>query len=167
MTKNQTKITAESGKQEVVITREFNASRELVFKAFIDPMLYSQWQLGPKRLHFKMILDKFDPQNGGKYRYMHKSPDGHEYAFQGIYHEVFPPERIISTFEFEGQPEKGHVSLQTFIFKEISGKRTHLTLKVVFQSVADRDAMLQSGMGEGINDSYDVLEELIVDGSED
>jgi uncharacterized protein YndB with AHSA1/START domain len=159
MTKNnQTKITATPGKQEIVITREFDAPRELVFKAFTDPKLYIQW-LGPREL--TMILEKFEPRNGGSWRYIHKDKDGNEYAFHGVNHEVTAPERIIGTFEFEGLPEKGHVILETARFEVLPGDRTKLTSQSVFQSVADRDGMLQSGMERGVNDSYQRLDELL------
>lgn len=76
-------------------------------------------------------------------------------------HEVTAPERIIGTFEFEGLPEKGHVLLQTAKFVAMPGNRTKLESQSVFQSVADRDGMLQSDMEEGVNDSYDRLDELL------
>lgn len=158
MTKKLTKITAEPGKQEIIIEREFDVPRELVFKAFTDPKLYVQW-LGPRRL--TMRLEKFEPRNGGSWRYISKDPEGSEFAFHGVNHEVLSPERIIGTFEFEGLPEKGHVILQTARFEELPGNRTKLVSQSVFQSVADRDGMLQSGMEEGVNDSYDRLDELL------
>ena len=76
-------------------------------------------------------------------------------------HEVTRPERIISTFEFEGLPEPGHVNLETAIFEELPGNKTRVTTKAVFQSVADRDGMLQSDMEKGVNDSHDRLDELL------
>lgn len=155
---NKTIITAEPGEQEIFITREFDAPRELVFKAFTDPKLYVQW-LGPRRL--TMTLKTFEPRNGGSWRYIHKDTDSNEYAFHGVYHEVLAPERIINTFEFEGLPEKGHVVLETARFEELPGDKTKLTIQSVFQSVADRDGMLQSGMEEGVNDSYERLDELL------
>ena len=156
---NKTRIIAESGKQELFITREFDAPRELVFKAHTDPKLYVQW-IGPRR--FTMTLEKFEPRSGGMWRYISKDKDGNEYAFHGVNHEVLAPERLIDTFEFEGLPEKGHVSLETAKFEELPGGRTKLTVQVVFQSIADRDGMLQGGMEEGLNDSYDRLDELLV-----
>ncbi|VVB89062.1 Activator of Hsp90 ATPase -like protein [uncultured archaeon] len=155
---NKTTITAEPGKQEIIITREFDVPRELVFKAFTDPKLYTQW-LGPRRL--TMTLETFEPRNGGSWRYIHKDQEGNEYAFHGVYHEVLSPERIIDTFEFEGLPEKGHVILETAKFEELPGGKTKLTAQAVFQSVADRDGMLQSGMEEGVNDSHERLDELL------
>ena len=155
---NKTKITAESGRQEFFITREFDAPRELVFKAFTDPKLYTQW-LGPRR--YVMNLEKFEPRSGGMWRYTHKDKDGNEFGFHGVYHEVLAPERMIDTFEFEGLPEKGHVSLETAKFMELPGGRTRVTMQSVFQSIADRDGMMQSGMEQGINESFDRLDELL------
>lgn len=158
VTKNKTTITAEPGKQELFITREFDAPRELVFKAHTDPEMYVQW-LGPRRL--KMRLTKFEPRDGGVYRFVHTDADGSEYAFHGVYHEVLAPERIISTFEFEGLPEKGHVILQAARFEALSGNRTRLTGQAVYQSVEDRDGMIQSGMETGVNEGYERLDELV------
>jgi len=158
MTNNSTKITARPGNQEIVIIREFDASRELVFKAFTEPKLYIQW-LGPREI--VMTLEKFEPRNGGSWRYIHKDKDGKEYAFHGVYHEVTAPEKIIDTFEFEGLPEKGYVCLETVRFEELPGKRTKVTSQAVFQSVADRDGELQSGMERGVKESYDRLDELL------
>lgn len=158
MTKNKTIITAESGKQELFITREFDAPQELVFKAFTDPNLYVQW-LGPREL--TMTLETFEPRNGGSWRYIQKDASGNEYAFHGVNHEVLSPKRIIGTFEFEGLPEKGHVILETARFDGLPGNRTKLISQSVFMSVADRDGMLQSGMEVGVNDSYDRLDELL------
>ena len=155
---NETTITAEPGKQEMLITREFDAPRELVFQAFIDPELYVQW-LGPKR--HTMILETFEPRSGGRWRYIEKDQSGNEFAFHGVYHEVLAPQRIIDTFEFEGLPEKGHVCLETLTLEALPDGRTKLTAQSVFQSVSDRDSALQSEMEEGVNDSYERLAELL------
>jgi uncharacterized protein YndB with AHSA1/START domain len=154
---NKTSITAEPGKQELFITREFDAPRELVWKAFTDPKLYVQW-LGPRG--FTMKLEKFEPRSGGGWRYIHRDKEGNEYAFHGVYHEL-TPERMIDTFEFEGLPEKGHVSLETARLAALPGNRTRLTIQSVFQSVADRDGMVQSDMEKGVNESYQRLDELL------
>ena len=155
---NKAIVTAEPGKQELFITREFNAPRKLVFKAFIDPKLYIQW-LGPSR--YTMTLETFEPRSGGRWRYINKDKDGNEYGFHGVYHEVLEPSRMIDTFEFEGLPETGHVILETAKFEEIPGGKTRLIVQSVFQSVADRDGMIGSGMEEGVNESYDRLDELL------
>jgi uncharacterized protein YndB with AHSA1/START domain len=156
--KHKTTITAELGKQEMLITREFDASRELVFQAFTDPELYVQW-LGPRRL--TMMLETFEPRNGGRWRYIQKDQSGNEFGFHGVYHEVLAPQRIIDTFEFEGLPEKGHVALETLTLEELPAGRTRLTAHSVFQSVTDRDGALQSGMEEGMNESHERLAELL------
>ncbi len=117
--KNQTTITAEPGKQELFITREFDAPRELVFKAHTDPELYIQW-LGP--LGYEMKLETFEPYSGGRYRYIHKDQDGNEYGFHGVFHEI-SEEMMIQTFEFEGLPDKGHVSLDTMRTREAARRQ--------------------------------------------
>ena len=155
---NKTEITAEPGKLEIWVTREFDAPRELVFEAHTDPELYVRW-LGPREL--KMTLERFEPRNGGIWRYIHEDPAGNKYAFHGVYHEVLAPERIIGTFEFEGLPETGHVILGTTKFEALPGNRTKLTSQSVFQSLADRDGMIRSGMERGVNDSYERLDELL------
>lgn len=156
-TKNQTEIKAEPGKQELFITREFEAPRELVFRAFTDPELIVRW-LGPREL--KMRIDQFDCRSGGAYRYIHTDPAGNDYGFHGVIHDVTAPERIIQTFEFEGLPESGHVTLETTRFEALPGNRTKVTVQSVFQSVTDRDGMLQSGMERGVNASHWRLDEL-------
>ena len=159
MTKNnKTNIHAEPGKQEMTISREFDAPRELVFKAVTDPQLIPQWW-GPRYLSTE--VDKMDVRPGGKWRFIQRDAEGNAYAFHGVYHEVLAPERIIDTFEFEGLPEAGHVALETMQLESLPGGRTRLTTQSVFQSVADRDGALQSGMEEGINDTHDRLAELL------
>ena len=159
MTQNkQTTITAEPGKQEILITREFDAQRELVFKVCTDPTLIPQWW-GPRYLSTE--VDKMDVRPGGQWRFINRDAEGNAYAFHGVYHEVLAPERVIDTFEFEGLPETGHVTLETMKLEPLPGGRTRLTVQSVFQSVADRDGMLQSGMEEGLNDTYDRLAELL------
>ena len=158
MARNKTKVISEPGKQEFFITREFDAPRELVFKAFTDPQLYVQW-LGPRQM--KMTLEKFEPRAGGMWRYKHVDENGNEYGFHGVNHEVLSPELLIDTFEFEGLPEKGHVSLETARFEELQGGRTKLTIHSVFQTVADRDGMVGSGMEQGISESFERLDEIL------
>ena len=155
--KNQTIVTAEPGVQEVFITREFDAPRELVFKAHTNPDLYVQW-LGPRG--YEMILETFEPVSGGKYRYIHKDPQGNEFGFHGTFHEM-SEELMIQTFEFEGLPERGHVSLDTMRLEKLPGGRTRVTIHSVFQSVSDRDGMVQSGMERGVREGYERLDEIL------
>ena len=157
--KNETKIIGESGKQEIIITREFEAPRELVFKAYTNPELLKQW-LGPKG--YEMHVDKYDARSGGEYRYIHTGKEGEEYGFRGVFHEISEPEVIIQTFEFEGA--KGHVSLEKATFEELPGNRTRVTGLSVYQSVADRDMMLRSNMETGVKEGYERLDEILEKG---
>lgn len=158
---NKTQITAEKGKQELFITREFNAPRHLVFKAYSDKDLLVQW-VGPREVLTR--YETFEPRTGGSYRYLQRLPNGAEFGFHGVCHEHSAPERIIQTFEFEGLPEKGHVVLETTIFEELPGERTRVTIQSVFQSVADRDGMIEAGMESGVVASHERLEALIEKG---
>ena len=156
---NKTTVTAEPGKQELFITREFDAPRDLVFKAHTDPELYVQW-CGPRDL--TMTIDKLDAFAGGSFQFVHER-GGHKYTFHGVYHEVLEPQRIIGTFEFDGLPETGHVILGTTRFLELPGGRTRLVHQSVFQSVDDRDGMVQSGMERGVSEGYEKLDALLTD----
>jgi uncharacterized protein YndB with AHSA1/START domain len=156
-TKNQLKVVAEPGKQELFIYREFDAPREDVFKAFTDPKLVTQW-LGPHGL--KMEIEKYDIRTGGSYRYTHADDNG-KYAFNGVVHEMHAPERIIQTFEFEGLPERGHVSLDIALFEALPNNRTRVTMQSVFRSVTDRDGMVQSGMERGVREGFERLDSLL------
>jgi uncharacterized protein YndB with AHSA1/START domain len=150
-----TKITAEPGVPFVDIKREFEAPRDLVFRAHTDPDLLVQW-LGPRRL--TMAVDYFDARDGGTWRYLNRDTDGTEYGFHGVFHGTPSPDRTVQTFEFEGAP--GHVSLDTLTLEERDG-RTVLRIHSVFQSVADRDAMVEGGMEQGITEGYERLDELL------
>jgi uncharacterized protein YndB with AHSA1/START domain len=156
--KNKTVITAEPGKQELFIIREFDASRQLVFRAHTDPELYSRW-VGPRDL--TMSLETFEPLSGGRWRFIQKDKDGNEFGFHGVYHDVTVPERIIGTFEFEGLPEPGHVILETTKFESLPGDRTRVTTHSVYQTVEDRDGMIAAGMESGVVDGHERLDELL------
>ena len=155
--KNKTTITVEPGKQELFVTREFDAPRALVFKAHTDPELFVQW-IGPRDLSTR--LESFEPVSGGKWRFVQKDQDGHEFGFHGVFHEV-SPERVIQTFEFDGLPESGHVVLETLRLEDLPNGRTRLTTQSVYQSVADRDGMVQAGMETGVVEGYERLDEIL------
>ena len=142
--------------REVVITRIFDAPRDLLFRASTNPDLIPQWW-GPKR--FATKVEKMDVNPGGVWRFIQRDKDGNEYAFNGVYREIVPPEREVHTFEFEGMP--GHVILEISTFEEFEGK-TKLTVTDLFQSVEDRDGMFNSGMKDGATESMDRLEEIVV-----
>jgi uncharacterized protein YndB with AHSA1/START domain len=148
-------LVAEPHKQEVVVTRVFDAPRERVFKTMTDPKLIPDWW-GPKYL--TTTVEKMDVRPGGVWRFVQRDADGNAYAFHGVYHEVVSPERLVYTFEFEGVP--GHVLLETVTFEEQNGK-TKVTDQSIFQSVQDRDGMLQSGMEQGAAESEERLAALL------
>ncbi len=155
---NKTTVTAEPNKQELFITREFDAPRELVFKIFTNPELMAKW-LGPKDM--EVIFDYYEGGSGGKYRYYSVDSNGSQWGFHGVIHEVTAPERSIQTFEFEGLPERGHVSLETALFEVIDGNRTKVTIQSVFKSVADRDGMVMSGMERGVTEGFEKMDEIL------
>ena len=158
MSKNKTVITAEPGKQEIFITREFDAPRALVFRAYTDPEIYAQW-LGPNGL--TTWFEVFEPVSGGRYKFVQKDKDGNEFSFHGVTHEVLLNERIIGTFEFDGLPESGHVVLETTQFEALPGNRTRVSSQSLFRSVADRDGMVQSGMEHGVVEGYERLDDIL------
>jgi uncharacterized protein YndB with AHSA1/START domain len=158
MSKNKTTITVKPGTQELFISREFEAPRELVFKAYTDEKIYAQW-LGPHGL--ETWFEVFEPVSGGKYKFVQKDKEGNEFSFHGVTHEVVLNERIIGTFEFDGLPEAGHVTLETTRFESLPGNRTRVTSQSIFQSVSDRDAMVQSGMEHGVVEGYERLDDIL------
>lgn len=152
----KTHLVAAPGVPQILITREFNAPREVVYRTFTEPDLLVQW-LGPRRL--TMEINTYDIRDGGSWRYIHREEDGTEYAFRGIFHGTPSLDGIVQTFEFEGTP--GQVSLETVTFEDRGGK-TIIRQNAVYQSVANRDAMIESGMEEGLNEGLDRLDELLV-----
>ena len=152
---SKTAITAEPGIPMIITTREFDAPRDLVFRAHTDPDLLVRW-LGPRDL--AMTIDRYEVRNGGSWRYVHTDTDGNAYGFHGVFHGDPSPDALVQTFEFEGAP--GHVCLQTATFAD-RGATTLVRTVSAFQSVADRDAMVASGMERGVHDSGERLAELL------
>lgn len=153
---SKSSLIAEAGSHEIVMSRVFDAPRELIFKVMTDPKHVSQWW-GPRQ--YTTTVDEMDVKAGGRWRFVQRGADGNEFAFHGVYHSITAPECIIDTFEFEGMP--GHVLMETLRLEALADGKTKLTVSSVFQSVADRDGMLSSGMESGSNESYDRLEELL------
>ena len=137
---------------EIVLTREFDAPRALVFEALSQPEHLRHWwgQAASTLVHCEM-----DFRPGGTWRFVERDQDGQEWGFRGEVREIVPPERIVQTFEWEGLP--GHISVETMQLEDLGG-RTRITVTSVFDSVEDRDGMLQSGMEQGAGESYDRLE---------
>jgi uncharacterized protein YndB with AHSA1/START domain len=155
MVKLTTEIIAEPGIPQILINREFEAPRELLFRAFTEPELLVQW-LGPRNL--TMRVDRFEVRDGGTWRYLHVEEDGTEYAFHGVFHGTPSLDGIVQTFEYEGWP--GNVALETMTFEEQDGG-TLVRQNSVYQSVAARDAMIESGMETGVNEGFERLDELL------
>jgi uncharacterized protein YndB with AHSA1/START domain len=151
----QMKVTAEPGVPQVITTRTFDAPRDLVFRAFTEPELLVQW-LGPRR--YTMTIERYDVRDGGTWRYVHADEAGNAFGFHGVFHGDPSPEGFVQTFEFEGAP--GNVSMDTLTLEEDGGTTTVRT-NSVFQSVEARDAMVASGMAEGMNEGFDRLDDLV------
>ncbi|WP_125616795.1 SRPBCC family protein [Specibacter cremeus] len=154
-TRNAVVITAEPGTPFATITREVDAPPADVYRAYTEPDLLVQW-LGPRGL--VMELGDYDVRPGGKWSYTHRDPSGMAFGFRGVFHSVTPGEQLVQTFEFDGAA--GHVCLERVDLADLGG-RTRITVFDVFQSVEDRDAMLASGMEDGLTDSYERMEELL------
>lgn len=152
---SRTTIDAPAGQPFIDVSREVDAPRELVFRAFTEPDLLAQW-LGPRK--YEMIVDAYDVRAGGSWRYRHRGEDGSEHAFRGVFHGDPSPDGMVQTFEYEGAP--GHVSLDKLVLEERDG-RTVVRTHSVFQSVAARDAMIDNGMEGGMNEGFDRLDELL------
>ncbi len=151
----QTEITADPDLPLIRITREFEAPPAKVFRAHTDPDLVVRW-LGPRQT--EMRIDHFDCRTGGSYRYVHIS-DGNEYGFHGSFHEVRPTDVIVQTFTFEGEPDG--VALERLVLEDLGGGRTRLTATSLVESFETRDAILASGMEDGLRQSYERLDELL------
>jgi uncharacterized protein YndB with AHSA1/START domain len=141
--------------RELVITRVFDAPRRLVFEAMTKPEHVKHWY-GPRSL--TMTLCEIDLRPGGRWRYVLRDPDGNEHAFSGVYREIVPPERIVSTEGYEALP--GHDYLATVTLAEQGGKTT-VRSHLLYKSVEDRNGHLQSGMEPGMNETFDRLNELL------
>ena len=152
---SKTEITAEPGIPLIVMTRGFDAPRDLVFRAYTEPQLLVRW-LGPRDL--TTTVKENDVRDGGKWRFVHTDTAGHEYGFHGVFHGDPSPEGVVRTFEYEGAP--GHVSMETLTLTDVGG-RTLVRTVSSFQAVEDRDAMIASGMERGVHDSDERLTDLL------
>jgi uncharacterized protein YndB with AHSA1/START domain len=138
--------------REIVITRVFNAPRRLVFKAWTDPEYLPHWMLGPDG--WTMPVCEIDLRPGGAWHFVWRRADGTEMAMRGVYREVTPPERLVSTESWGGDwPE----TVNTLSLSEKEGKTT-VAMTVLYPSKEARDAALKTGMKEGMSQSYDRLE---------
>jgi uncharacterized protein YndB with AHSA1/START domain len=140
--------------REILMTREFDAPRDLVWKAFTDPEMLAQWWGRGNKLD----IERMDVERGGHWRYVEHHEGGSD-GFEGRYGDVAAPERIVQTFEWDGMP--AHVALNTTVFEDVGGSRTRLVTTSLFHTQEDRDGMVQSGMEQGLSESYAALERLL------
>ena len=142
--------------EQLLITREFDAPPELVYKAFTTPELVRRWWHAKRG---EVTVAEIDLRVGGSWRYVMVTPDGMEVGFHGEYREIVPNERVVSTEVYEGMP--GAESVNTMTLTEIDG-RTRMEILVQHASKANRDGQIASGMEDGLQDALDLLEELAV-----
>jgi uncharacterized protein YndB with AHSA1/START domain len=141
---------------QILITREFDAPSELVFKAWTTPELVKRWWSGQRGA---VTSAEIDLRVGGMWRYVMEASAGFEVAFHGEYREIVPNERIVTTEVFEGMPDAQAVD--TITFAEVDG-RTTLTMLVQHTSKEDRDGHINSGMEGGMQESMDALEQVAI-----
>jgi uncharacterized protein YndB with AHSA1/START domain len=143
--------------EQILITREFDAPKDLVYKAFTTPELVKRWWSAKRG---EVTVAEIDLRVGGKWRYaMVTTEGGFEVAFHGEYREIVPNERIVSTEVFEGVPDAE--ALNTMTLTEVDG-RTTLTILVEHMSKEHRDAHIESGMEAGLQDAMDLLEQVAI-----
>lgn len=145
----KTKIRAEAGRQELMITREFDLPLELLFRAYEDPAIIEQW-MGTKVL-------KIENKNHGSFRFETTDPKGNKHRFHGTIHEFSPHRKITRTFEFENTPFG--VQLEILAFEKLTDQTSKLTMHVIYESVAQRDQLLQMPFAQGLNMAHKRLEE--------
>src|SRR5437870_3194480 len=148
--------------EQILITREFNAPRHLVYKAFTTPELVKRWWHANRG---EVTVVEIDLRVGGKWRYVMVAEEGFEVGFHGEYREIAPDERIVSTEIYEGLPEgvseEEAATVNTATFTE-EGGRTTVTLLVQATSKVSRDAIIDSGMEAGLQDALDLLEQVSI-----
>jgi uncharacterized protein YndB with AHSA1/START domain len=142
--------------EQILITREFNAPKELVYKAWTTPELVKRWWNARRG---EVTIAEIDLRVGGAWRYVMVTDDGFEVGFHGEFREIVPNERIVATEVYEGMPDAEAVN--TVTFAEADG-RTTLTILVQHSKKEHRDAHIESGMEAGMQDAFDLLEEVAV-----
>jgi uncharacterized protein YndB with AHSA1/START domain len=147
----KTKINAEDGKQELVITREFDLPLELLFKAYTMPEIVEQW-MGTKVL-------KLENKKHGSWQFETTDPKGNKHRFNGVIHEFVPNQKITRTFEMENTPFA--VQLEFLTFDQLSTDTSKLTMHIVYKSIALRDQMLALPFAQGINMAHNRLQEIV------
>lgn len=147
----KTKIHAEDGKQEIVITREFDLPVALLFKAYVEPAIVAQW-MGTTVL-------KLENKKHGSYQFETTDPKGNKHRFNGVIHDFISNERITRTFEMENTPFA--VQLEFLEFESLSEETSKLTMHVVYKSVELRDQLLKLPFAQGINMAHNRIQEIV------
>ncbi|MCE7064914.1 SRPBCC domain-containing protein [Dyadobacter sp. CY326] len=148
----KTKIDAENGKQDLVITREFDLPLELLFKAYIDPEIIAQW-MGTKVL-------KLENRKHGSYQFETSDPQGNVvFLANGVYAEFVENQKITRTFEMENTPFP--IQLEFLEFEKITDDTSKLTMQIIYKSPSDRDQMLQLPFAQGINMAHNRIQEIL------
>ena len=147
----KTRINAEDGKQELMITREFELPLELLFRAYVEAEIVEQW-MGTKVL-------KLENKKHGSYQFETTDPMGNKYGFNGTIHEFSPNHKITRTFEMENSPFG--VQLEFLEFESLTDDTSKLNIHTVFRSVALRDQMLQLPFAQGINMAHNRLQDVV------
>ena len=137
--------------REISIDRVFDAPRDRVWRAFTDPELIARWWGRGNEL----VIERMAVERGGHWRFLEHSADG-IHGFEGRYREVTPPQRLVWTFEWDGMP--GYVAVETATFEDLGDGRTRVITTALFHTKEERDAMLNSGMEQGLNQSYAALD---------
>ncbi len=148
---HKTKVNAETGKQELVITREFDLPLDLLFKAYIEPEIIEQW-MGTKVL-------KFDCKKHGSYQLETTDPKGNKHGFNGVIHELVPEKKITRTFEMENTPFG--IQLEIYQFESLTEETSKLTMHVIYESVEQRDQVLKLPFTMGINMAHNRIEQVL------
>ena len=147
----KTQIKTEDGKQELVITREFDLPVELLFKAYIEPDIVEQW-MGTRVL-------KLENKRGGGWQFETTDPNGNKHRFNGVIHEFSLNRKITRTFEFE-KMNLG-VQLEFLEFENLTDETSKLNIHTIFESVAERDQMLRLPFARGLNMAHDRLQYIV------
>lgn len=147
----KTKINAEPGKQELVITREFDLPVALLFKAYAEPEIVEQW-MGTKVL-------KLESKKHGSYQFETTDPKGNKHGFNGVIHEFLPNRKITRTFEMDNTPFG--VQLEIHEFEQLPGDRSKLHMHVIYESVAQRDQVLKLPFAQGINMAHNRIQDIV------
>ena len=151
MQKNKTNVSAEDGKQDLVITREFDLPVELLFKAYTEPGILEQW-MGTKVL-------KLESKKHGSYQFETTDAKGNKYRFNGVIHEFGPNRKITRTFEFENMPFG--IQLEFIAFEKLTDATCKLSIHTLYESGASRDQALKTGMAQGINMAHNRLQDIV------